>query len=305
MEEKNIKKILIKIFSFLLLLSWLWYLFYWNPFVLYDVDNKNISEIWNKISIPKIWEIKKMSIGTLNLFNKWLKDKNMFELYAKSSKEIKNQYTKEEFSNLFRFFIDSNKTYKNISEKTISITREPILIPNTNILFIKWNLLNEFDFEIQYIYQDLEWKLLRLYIFPKTKYKTYWIKNNIKLNIPDNKELKKISTKTLNLLNDWLKNKSFNKLFSSLSSEFKKQVSLEHLNNTFKIFLDKKILFENIDENKISFKENPFLDDYNILVIYWDFTEKEWNVNFKLKYIFENNKWKLLNIKISPLFQEF
>ncbi len=99
-----------------------------------------------------------------------------------------------------------------------------------------------------------------------------------------------------------MKKKSFDELFNDLSSDFKEQISLEKINSAFKVFLNKKIIFKNISEEKIYFEEEPFLDDYNLLVISWYFIEENWKVTFRLKYILEDKKWKLFNIKISPLF---
>ena len=161
----NFKKILVKIFSVILLIYWLWYLFYWNPFISNNVGNKNISEIWDKIEIPGDDILDNMLIETLLLFNEGFKNKNLEKLYNKSSEMIKNMYTLKEFNEIYIKGLNKNIIFNTLSIENIKISSKT-KISNKTIL-LKWYLNKKYLFDIYFYYNGKDWKNSWITIYPE------------------------------------------------------------------------------------------------------------------------------------------
>ncbi len=159
-----------------------------------------------------------------------------------------------------------------ISDDNITVN----VIANINFKIDKKPYINWKNYEM-----IIDWNLL------KRKY--LW------LAIPEKEKLEKLILTTLKDFNLWLKEKSFNILYSNISELFKKQFNVDKINKTFEKLTINNVNLDDFLSNKIIISKDPFIDKYNLLNIEWYVLNSDWiKFVFNLEYTYEYPEWKLI-----------
>lgn len=120
--------------------------------------------------------------------------------------------------------------------------------------------------------------------------------------IPSDKEIRKLTLDTLLLFNDAVQAKSFKDFYAKLGPAWKKETSPAQLMDIFKVFVEKKIEFSDIDYVEPTFDATPALDGNGWLVAKGKYGLEGRDILFELKYENDQSSWKLaaINVEARP-----
>src|SRR5436190_8654622 len=117
--------------------------------------------------------------------------------------------------------------------------------------------------------------------------------------LPKDKELKTLVLDTLVAFNKAVQEKNFARFHEErLSSEMRKQYSLEKFTENFQEFVDKGYDISNVAESELVFDTPPAMDSDGVLLLQGYYPTKTNKVTFKLKFINESSGWKIVGINV-------
>ena len=117
--------------------------------------------------------------------------------------------------------------------------------------------------------------------------------------LPKDKELKALAFDSLFAFNKAVQQKSFARFYEErLSSQFRKQFSLEKFAATFQQFIVKGYDISNIAKSEPVFDSPPAFDSDGFLVLQGHYDTRPNRVTFKLTYVYESSAWKLVGIDV-------
>ena len=118
--------------------------------------------------------------------------------------------------------------------------------------------------------------------------------------VPDEEDVKALTDSSLTSFGRALKKRDFSKFYEEIAAVWQKQTSPEKLEEAFKQFLDKNIdLPSVVKEMEPIFNHPAALNDDDVLVIKGYYPTKPNRVIFQLKYLEEDDDWKLVGIDVN------
>jgi hypothetical protein len=117
--------------------------------------------------------------------------------------------------------------------------------------------------------------------------------------IPPMYELRIMTNNAVMALAVAINRNDFSGFYDSISRLWQSQTSKYELREIFKEFIKKNIDLTIIENKTPIYKEKPYLDKNELLVLEGYYSTKPYTVNFRLKYIYEYPVWKLFGIYIN------
>jgi hypothetical protein len=116
--------------------------------------------------------------------------------------------------------------------------------------------------------------------------------------LPSDKELKALALDSLLAFNVAIQTKSFESFHGQIAKLWQKEVTPEKLLEIFQSFIDKEIDIAPIAKLEPAFEGTPAINEDGLLMIKGAYPMKPSKVLFELKYIQENERWKLVGINV-------
>jgi hypothetical protein len=118
-------------------------------------------------------------------------------------------------------------------------------------------------------------------------------------DIPAAADLKSMTEETLTSFGESVKKRDFSSFYEDIAEIWQKQTSAEKLKAGFKDFLDKGIDLPSIVEEMDPIFDHPAeINADDCLVIKGHYPTKPNTVSFQLKYLKEEDDWKLVGIDV-------
>ena len=248
--------------------------------------------------LPPDKELKALAFDSLFAFNKAVQEKSFAQFHQERlSPQFRKQFPLEKFTAAFQVFIDKGYDISNIA-KSEPVFDVPPAIDSDGLLVLKGHYPtrpNKVTFKLTYIYESSAWKLLGINVQAIP-----FVENAGQL--PTDKELKKLALDSLLLFNVAIQTKSFEDFYAKIAKLWQKEVTPEKLLEIFQSFIDKKINIALIVKEEPTFEGTPAVNEDGFLAIKGSYPTKPSKVSFELKYVYEDESWKLvgINVQVKP-----
>jgi hypothetical protein len=248
--------------------------------------------------LPKDKELKALVFDSLFAFNKAVQEKSFAQFHEERfSPQFRKQFPLEKFTALFQAFIDKGYDISNIA-KSEPVFDIPPAIDSDGLLVLKGHYPtqpNKVTFKLTYIYESSAWKLLGINVQAIP-----FVENTGQ--VPTDKELKTLALDSLLLFNVAIQTKDFENFYGHTAKLWQKQVTPEKLLDIFQSFIDQKINIALIVKQEPAFEGAPAVNEDGLLVIKGSYPTQPSKVFFELKYVYENESWKLvgINVQVKP-----
>lgn len=249
-------------------------------------------------TLPKNKELKALAFDSLFAFNKAVQEKSFAHFHEERlSSLFRKQFPLEKFTVAFQVFIDKGYDISNIA-KSEPVFDIPPAIDSDGLLVLQGHYPtrpNKVTFKLTYVYESSAWKLLGINVQAIP-----FVENAGK--VPTDKELKKLALDSLLLFNVAIQTKSFEDFYSHTAKLWQKEVTPEKLLEIFQSFIDKKINIALIVKEEPAFEGTPAVNEDGFLVIKGSYPTQPSKVFFELKYVYEDESWKLvaINVQVKP-----
>jgi hypothetical protein len=249
-------------------------------------------------TLPKNKELKALAFDSLFAFNKAVQEKSFAHFHEERlSSLFRKQFPLEKFTAAFQVFIDKGYDISNIA-KSEPVFDIPPAIDSDGLLVLQGHYPtrpNKVTFKLTYVYESSAWKLLGINVQAIP-----FVENAG--NVPTDKELKKLALDSLLLFNVAIQTKSFEDFYSHTAKLWQKEVTPEKLLEIFQSFIDKKINIALIVKEEPAFEGTPAVNEDGFLVIKGSYPTQPSKVFFELKYVYEDESWKLvaINVQVKP-----
>jgi hypothetical protein len=248
--------------------------------------------------LPKDKELKALAFDSLFAFNKAVQEKSFAQFHEERlSPQFRKQFPLEKFTAAFQVFIDKGYDISNIA-KSDPVFDIPPAIDSDGLLVLKGHYPtkpNKVTFKLTYIYESSAWKLMgiNVQVIP-------FVENTGK--VPTDTELKTLALDSLLLFNVAVQTKDFENFYSHTAKLWQKEVTPEKLLDIFQSFIDKKINIALIVKQEPAFEGTPAVNEDGLLVIKGSYPTQPSKVSFQLKYVYEDESWKLvgINVQVKP-----
>ena len=248
--------------------------------------------------LPKDKELKALVFDSLFAFNKAVQEKSFATFHKERlSSPFREQFPLEKFTATFQVFIDKGYDISNIA-KSEPVFDVPPAIDSDGLLVLKGHYPtrpNKVTFKLTYVYESSAWKLLAINV------RVVPFVENTGL-VPTNKELKKLALDSLLLFNVAVQTKSFENFYDKTAKLWQKETTPEKLLEIFQSFIDKEINLAPIARLDPTFNGAPAINEDGFLVIKGFYPTQPSKVSFELKYVYEDESWKLvgINVQVKP-----
>jgi len=249
-------------------------------------------------TLPKDKELKALAFDSLFAFNKAVQEKSFAHFHEERlSSLFRKQFPLEKFTAAFQVFIDKGYDISNIA-KSEPVFDIPPAIDSDGLLVLQGHYPtrpNKVTFKLTYVYESSAWKLLGINVQAIP-----FVENAG--NVPTDKELKKLALDSLLLFNVAIQTKSFEDFYSHTAKLWQKEVTPEKLLEIFQSFIDKKINIALIVKEEPAFEGTPAVNEDGFLVIKGSYPTQPSKVFFELKYVYEDESWRLvaINVQVKP-----
>lgn len=248
--------------------------------------------------MPPDKELKGLVFDSLFAFNKAVQEKSFAKFYEERlSPQFQKQFPLEKFTAIFQAFIDKGYDISNIA-KSEPIFDTPPAIGSDGLLVLNGHYPtkpNKVTFKLTYVYESSAWKILGINVQA-----TPSVENTGE--VPTNKEVKKLALDSLLLFNVALQTKSFDNFYTKISQLWQKEITPEELLRIFRPFVDQNANIAPIAKEQPDFDGTPTVNTDGILVLKGSYPTQPNKVFFELKYVFEDESWKLvgINVQVKP-----
>jgi hypothetical protein len=244
--------------------------------------------------LPLERELKSLVSDTLLAFNKGVQQKNFTQFYQERlSAPLRDQMSPEKFAGNFQVFIDKNYDISTIAKADPVFDAKPA-IDGDGILVLQGHYStkpNKVTFTLKYIDESSTWKLIGIDVravpFGEST-----------AEIPTGRDLKKLVLDSLLSFNQAVKTGNFDKFYDQIAKAWQKEVTPDQLLKIFKPFVNKNVDIGPIANLEPAFDEPPAMNDDGQLAIYGSYPTKPSKVSFELKYLSEEEAWKLVGINV-------
>jgi hypothetical protein len=244
--------------------------------------------------LPPDRELRALAFDSLFAFNKAVQEKSFAQFHEERlSSQFREKFPLDKFTATFQVFIDKGYDISNIA-KSEPVFDTPPAIDNDGLLVLRGHYPtrpNKVTFKLTYVYESSAWKLLGINVQAIPV-----VQNAGK--VPTGKELKKLALDSLLLFNVAIQTKSFDDYYEKIAKLWQKEVTPEHLLQIFQSFIDKKINIALIVREEPVFAGTPAVNEDGLLVVKGSYPTQPSKVFFELKYVYEDESWKLAGIKV-------
>jgi hypothetical protein len=117
--------------------------------------------------------------------------------------------------------------------------------------------------------------------------------------VPEKSEIKKMAEESMTLFGEGLKQKDFADFYENIAEVWKKQTTAEKLLAAFQSMAGPNFdILGIVKELKPTFEPAPEVNSDGVLIIKGYYPTKPNHVVFQLKYIQEEEEWKLVGINV-------
>ena len=213
------------------------------------------------------------------------------------SPKFQKQFPLEKFAAIFQAFIDKGYDISNIA-KSEPVFDIPPAIDSDGLLVLKGHYPtrpNKVTFKLTYVYESSAWKLLGINVQAMP-----FVENTGK--VPTDKELRKLALDSLLLFNVAVQTKSFSDFYDKTAKLWQKETSPKELREIFHSFIEKEMNIAPIAKLEPVFDRTPAVNEDGFLVLKGSYPTKPNKVFFELKYVYEDENWKLvgINVQVKP-----
>ena len=121
-------------------------------------------------------------------------------------------------------------------------------------------------------------------------------------DVPSDSKLQSLARTTVLDFNDAVQSGDFSDFHDTVSKPFQKQASAEKMKDVFRAFIDAKVNFKEVKSLDAKFTSTPLAETnlgYKTLTLKGNYATTPRKTNFELKYIYEDDEWKLSSIEIN------
>ena len=244
--------------------------------------------------LPPEKELKALAFDSLVAFNKAVQEKNFAQFYQERlSPLFRKQFPLEKFAAAFQPFIDKGYDISNIA-KSEPVFDIPPAIDSDGLLLLKGHYPtrpNKVAFKLTYIYGESAWKLLGINVQA-----TPFVENTGK--VPSDKELKSLALDSLLAFDVAVQTKSFEKFYGHIAKLWQKEITPKTLLQIFQSFIEAKISIAPIAKLEPTFEGTPAVNEDGFLELEGSYPTQPNKVFFQLKYVYEDESWKLVGINV-------
>ena len=206
---------------------------------------------------------------------------------------FQKQFPLEKFTAAFQAFIEKGYDISSIA-KTEPVFDTPPAIDSDGVLVLKGHYAtrpNKVTFKLSYLREGSDWKVLGInaQVVP-------FVENTGK--VPSDKELRGLALDSLLSFNKAIQARSFEGFYGRIANLWRKETTPEKLLEIFQAFIDQKIDITPITKLEPAFDGSPAINDDGFLVLKGSYPTKPSKVSFELKYVFEDDAWKLVGINV-------
>jgi hypothetical protein len=248
--------------------------------------------------VPPDKELKALVFDSLFAFNKAVQEKSFAKFHEERlSNQFQKQFSVEKFTAIFQAFIDKGYDISNIAKSEPDFDVPPA-IDSDGLLVLKGHYPtkpNKVTFKLTYISEASAWKIMGINVQAAPS-----VENTGE--VPTDKEVKKLALDSLLLFNVAIQTKSFDNFYTKISKLWQKEISPEELFRTFRSFVEQNVNIALIVKERPDFDGTPTVNDDGILVLKGSYPTQPNKVFFELKYVFEDESWKLvgINVQVKP-----
>lgn len=122
------------------------------------------------------------------------------------------------------------------------------------------------------------------------------------VEVPTDSEVRRLALDSLLLFNTAIQTRSFEKFHSKIAQLWQDQISPDQLLQIFHTFVDGNVNISPIAKEKPNFSGPPTVNAEGVLVLKGSYPTQPNNVFFELKYVSEDESWKLvgINVQVKP-----
>jgi hypothetical protein len=116
--------------------------------------------------------------------------------------------------------------------------------------------------------------------------------------VPTDREVRKLAQDSLLLFNVAIQTKSFDNFYSKIAQFWQEQTTPADLLRIFRSFTEQNVNIAPIIKEKPNFDQAPTVNADGILVLKGSYATQPNNLSFELKYVSEDESWKLMGINV-------
>lgn len=248
--------------------------------------------------LPPEKELKALALDTLLAFNKAVQEKSFTQFHKERlSPLFQKQFPLEKFTAAFQIFIEKGYDISSIA-KAEPVFDAPPAIDSDGVLVLKGHYAtrpNRVTFKLSYVREGSSWKVLGInaQVVP-------FVENTA--TVPSDKDLRGLALDSLLSFNKAIQAKSFESFYGRIANLWRKETTPEKLLVIFQAFVDQKVDIAPIAKLEPAFDGAPAINDDGFLVLKGSYPTKPSKVSFELKYVYEDDAWKLvgINVQVKP-----
>jgi hypothetical protein len=245
-------------------------------------------------TVPSAEKLNAMALESLLAFNKAVKEKSFVAFQEQGSRAFRQQLSPEKLLQAFKVFVDQGIDISSIVDMQ-PVFDNPPAINSDGVLILKGSYPTKPQkvvFELKYVFEGGGWRVQGIDVnIPELAGK------HPVRPLPTDEKLKEMASESLMAFNKAVQDKSFAAFREECSAQYREQISVEKLNEAFKEFMEKGVDISGIEKVDPAFDPTPKVDSDGVLVLSGSYPGKP-TVTFKLKYVFEDDAWKIFGINV-------
>lgn len=244
--------------------------------------------------MPADKELKTLVLDSLSDFDTAVQKKDFAQFYEQRlSPQFKKQFPLDKFAAAFQEFIEKGYDISNIAQSE-PVFDVPPAINSDSLLVLEGHYPtkpNKVTFKLTYLNESAAWKLMGINVRA-----TPSVENTG--TIPSKKELTKLVRDSLLQFSEAIQSGDFEDFYIDTAKIWQKEASPEKLLEIFQPFVDQKVDLTPIERVEPVFDEAPAINDDGLLATKGSFPAKPSKVFFDLKFVYEDDSWKLVSINV-------
>ena len=242
-------------------------------------------------------------VAAMNDFFSELSRQHYKAAYESSSELMRVRFSEVAFEALARDFgmgnfISCTWTPESVDKKEATLKGQFLARNNENTLF-RATMLKE----------NGQWKLFSLAVVsPQDAAKTFdlfsrftqsmMFNDAFTRHVPNDDEIRRLVNETMDKFNECLHERDFKPFYDYCSTQWQSKTTEEQVYRAFKPYLDNNATLDATKDMKAIFDEPPRLNSDGYLSVN-GYYPTEHRVVFRLQYVFELPKWKIVGITLS------
>lgn len=245
--------------------------------------------------VPPEKELKTLVRDSLLAFNDAVQEKSFAGFYKHElSAVFRDQTTPEKFTAAFKSFFDGGYDISNIA-KSEPVFDDPPAVDSDGVLAVKGSYPtrpNKVTFKLKYVQEKSAWKLLGINV------KAVPFAENTG-PVPSEEEAKRLALDSLLVFNKAVQEKNFDGLYAQTAKLWQAQTTPAKLAAIFQPLILIGSDLSPIAKMEPVFDPKPALNENSLLVLKGSYPAQPGKVSFELKYVYEEQSWKLVGINVN------